>query len=403
MAALTLIAYAVSGLVAVGAVGLPIAGILVLRKRQAEVLDDDPPDRTPPPTAVLLPIRGDHQGLASNLAAILDQDHPDLQFRIVVDDLDDEAVPTVEQVLARRDDVDAELVSVEEADDLGGFRIGKSRAHAAGLKAIDADRETLLFCDADARPRRDWARLMTAPLVDHPDVGGPGAVTTYRWYVSEDHGTWSRLRAQWNGTGHDALLDEEARFCWGGSMAVRRDVFEDRGVLDRMRETVADDVALTEAVRDAGWSIRYEPRAACLNVEDCDAGTCLAWCTRQTAIVRATMPRLWRFAATVYTLSVGLFAVGVGLVVAGSVVPDPLLAALGAAYLVPVLSNPARTRLRWSFFRRMVAEDGPRLEAEPDDEGLALLLPFFSVAVVWASAMTDEIAWRGRTYRIDGP
>lgn len=403
MAVLTLIAYAVAGLVAVGAVVLPIAGIVWLKRRQAKIRARDPPDRTPPPTAVLLPVKGDHQGLAANLEAILDQDHPDLTYTVVVDDPGDEAVPTIERVLAKRDDVDAELVSVADAGELGEFRIGKSRAHAAGLEAIGGDREALLFCDADARPRRDWARLMTAPLADHPDVGGPGAVTAYRWYVSEDHGTWSRLRAQWNGAGHDALLDEEARFCWGGSMAVRLDVFEDRGVLDRMRETVADDVALTDAVRDAGWPIRYEPRAACLNVEDCDAGTCLAWCTRQTAIVRATMPRLWRFAAAVYSLSVGLFAVGVGLVVAGSVAPDPLLATLGAAYLVPVLSNPARTRLRWSFFRGMLDEDGRRLEAEPDAEGLALLLPFFSLAVVLASAMTDEIAWRGRRYKIDRP
>lgn len=402
MALLTLLGLVLAGLVALGAVTFPIAGIWVLRRRQDEILRADPPDRSPPPTAVVLPVRGDHQGLAANLEAILDQDHADLQVRIVVDTRDDPAVPTIETVLAKHADLDVEMVVVEEADDLGSFRIGKARAHAAGLARTDADREAVLFCDADARPRRDWARRMTAPLVDHPDVGGPGAVTAYRWYVSEEHGTWSRLRAQWNGTGHDALLDEEARFCWGGSMAVRRDVLEARDVLDRMRDTVADDVALTDAVREAGWPIRYEPRAACLNVEDCDARGCLAWCVRQTAIVRATMPRLWRFAAVVYTLSVGLFAVGTGLVVAGSAAGDPLLSTLGAAYLVPVLSNPARTRLRWSFFRDVMAEDARALDREPDSEGLALALPFVSAAVLWASAATDEIAWRGRTYRVDG-
>lgn len=400
VAVLELVAYAVAGLVALGAVTLPIWAIVVLRRRQDAIRRQDPPDGAPPPTAIVLPVKGDHQGLAANLDAILDQDHPDLLVRVVVDDVGDPAVPTIEAVLAKHDDLDAELVVVEEASDLGSFRIGKARAHAAGLEAVPDDREALLFCDADARPRRDWARRMTAPLADPPEAGGPGAVTAYRWYVSEDHGTWSRLRAQWNGAGHDALLDEDVRFCWGGSMAVRRDLFEARDVLDRMRDAIADDVALTEAVREAGGSIRYEPRAACLNVEDCDAYGCLEWCVRQTAIVRETMPDLWRFAAAVYALSVGLFAVGTGLALAGTVASDPVLATLGAAFLVPVLSTPARTRLRWSFFRQMLADDGDRLRDEPDDEGLAVLLPFFSLAVILASALTDRIAWRGRTYKI---
>lgn len=416
---------ALLALLALGAVGLSVAGTVGLLRRQRAALaaspEDPPPDDAVPPTAVVVPVRGEHQGLADNVRALLAQDHPDLEWVFVVDDRGDAAVPVLEGVLKEDRPHPARLVSVQEVEaedgDLGDFRIGKARAHAAALARIADDREVVLFADADVRPRPDWARRLTAPLAGDPGPGPPdpdvpladrpvGATTTFRWYLSERRGFWSRVRAQWNAVGHDALLSEDHRFCWGGSMAVRRDVLERCGVVERMRTYVTDDVALSDAVNEHGYRVAHDPRAAVATVEGCDREACVEWCVRQAALVKASLPRLWSLSLAIYALAVGLFVVGAGLVGVGLGLPpvDPWLAAAGAAMMVPVLSNPLRTRARWSFFREVLTAPWEReaLDREPDLPGLALGQPFFMLMVLLRSARLDAVEWRGRTYPLDG-
>lgn len=411
MALLAFLLRAFGVLVALGAVGLPLWSLRAGRRRQRELLDRaaEPPADAPPAT-VIVPVRGRHQGLDANVEAILDQDHPDLEWLFVVDDAGDPATPILREALEEAPD-EARLVVVDdEAPDVGAFPTGKSRAHAAALRHVRPASEVLLFADADARPRPDWARRMTGPLAEHPGPGDPdaprsdrptGAVTAYRWYVSEDHGFWSRLRAQWNGSGHAAMLQDDLRFCWGGSMAIRRDVFERCRVVERMRTMLSDDVALTAAVRDAGYAIRYAPRASSLCIEDCDREACVEWCVRQSALTRVGMPRLWRLSVAAFAAAVGAFAAGSALLGFAGASRDPWALLVGASLLVPVLVHPLRTRSRWRFFREAMAQDGAAVESEPDLPFLALAQPFFMLYVLLRSARIEEIEWRGRTYDLE--
>ncbi|HVL87900.1 MAG TPA: glycosyltransferase family 2 protein [Candidatus Thermoplasmatota archaeon] len=395
MTTLEAIALAALLLVALGCVAFPVASVLVARRLQREALAQTFAEWKPPVT-VVLPCRGEQQGFEENLRAIAAQAYPDFELLVAVDSADDPSADAFRRVAPPR----ARLVVVDrDGADAPEFRSGKARAQATAVRRARPASRAIVFVDADVRPARDWLSRMVEPLSD-PAVG---AVTAYRWYVSERHGFWSRLRAQWNGTGLDAMLLSRYRFCWGGSMALRRETYELARVEDAMREAIAEDVALTRAVERLGLLVAFAPRACSVNVEDTDRGGCLEWCVRQTALTRESMPRLWRFAAAVYGASVALFVLGVAAAAAGFARADPTLALAGAAMTIPVLSNPLRTRMRWRFFRELLPGHRPLLDAERDSAATSLFQPFLMLYVLHRSRRVRAIAWRGRTYALRPP
>ena len=255
-----------------------------------------------PFVSVVAPCRGLDEGLEQNLEALFGQDFPRYEIIFVVDSKDDEAVPVIEELISRQDakaqrDIKESSASVRP----GGKKLivaGKAENESQKVHNlreavwhVSAESEVFVFVDSDARPSSGWLRSLIAPLRDEKT----GAATAYRWFIPKDFGFASELRAVWNASIASALgANTKSNFCWGGSMAMRREIFEKIGMRERWRGTLSDDFAVTRAMSEANLPIHFVPQALAASVESCTFRECLEFTTRQMKITRTYAPHLWK-------------------------------------------------------------------------------------------------------------
>ena len=200
-----------------------------------------------PFVTIFVPLRGLDEGLKENIAAVFAQDYPNYEIVFVSDDKDDPAWRVVEDVrlsFAGESGPAMQTIVAGRAVDRGQ----KVHNLSVAVRHARAKSEVFVFVDSDARPRRDWLRSLIAPLQDERI----GAATGYRWFVPVRGGFASHLRSVWNAAIASALgADGKKNFCWGGSTAIRRLVFEKCKVIEHWRGTISDDFALTRAVHQA--------------------------------------------------------------------------------------------------------------------------------------------------------
>ena len=274
-----------------------------------------PPSEFTPFATIIAPCRGLDSGLAENLQALIEQDYPNYEVIFVVDDGRDEATSVIEEILRRRDAETLSLNSTrpvknDPSDSSASLRLsGENRVSAKLViapKAVDcsqkvenlreavlhasAESKVFVFVDSDARPSKDWLRNLVAPLA----VDTIGATTGYRWFISKKPTFGSEIRAVWNASIASALgPNTKSNFCWGGSMAIRRDVFERVDMRQKWVGTLSDDFAVTRAMKAAGLPIVFVPRALTASVEDCSLRETMGFTTRQMKITRVYATPLW--------------------------------------------------------------------------------------------------------------
>jgi cellulose synthase/poly-beta-1,6-N-acetylglucosamine synthase-like glycosyltransferase len=131
---------------------------------------------------------------------------------------------------------------------------------------------------------------LVAPLRDNEI----GAATGYRWFISEKPEFASELRAVWNASVASALgPNMDGNFCWGGSTAIRRGVFEHLEIRERWHGTVSDDFTVTRVLNETGMPIKFVPQAMTATVEDCSFRELFEFTTRQMKITRVYRQGLW--------------------------------------------------------------------------------------------------------------
>lgn len=239
-----------------------------------------------PFATVFVPCRGIDKDLRENLEAIFRQNYPNFEIIFVVDNENDEAVSVIEKITAKT-----------SPHQLGNTKITVAgKASASGQKVynlrkavLQADKksEVFVFVDSDARPSKNWLRDLIAPLEDEKI----GCATGYRWFVQKRGGLATHLRSVWNASIASALGENmKGNFCWGGSTAIRREVFEKLEIRKKWKGTVSDDFALTNALREAEMPIYFVPKCLTATVEDCTFGELLEFTTRQMKITRVYSP-----------------------------------------------------------------------------------------------------------------
>ena len=161
----------------------------------------------------------------------------------------------------------------------------------AGLAHLSADTRALCFIDSDARPPRHWIAAMTAPLHEV----GTAAATGFRWYLPEHGGSVMAFACLWNAYALGIVARRGKNFAWGGSMAIRRDVFDQCQVVDRYwKSSVSDDGGLTRALHDAHLNIRFVPSCLLPSLQDLKARDLWEFMSRQFVITRFYLPHIFR-------------------------------------------------------------------------------------------------------------
>jgi len=342
--------------------------------------------RTPdyaPPLTLIVPCRGSEPGLQENLSAYRRQDYPDYELLLMVSGPDDPASAVARAVPGAR-----LLYAAPRQDE--GEKVTRLRAAARETRAAS---RVLVFADSDGRPEPGWLRELVHPLArPEPEVG---AATSYRWYFPVRGGLPSLLRAVWNSFSASLLGDHARNFCWGGSTALRRGTFERLRVDQHWRGSVSDDLRLTAALRGAGLPIRYVPTCLVPTHGDCGWRELFSWTTRQVIMMRVYRSGVWKLGLTANTLYCS------GVVALVALLPAlPAAALLAAITLAGMGTGVARVsgacaalpshrseiaRLRWAYML------------------LTPLVPFLMLYNCVVAGLTRTIAWRGTSYRLEGP
>lgn len=234
-----------------------------------------------PFASVIVPCRGIDIDLQDNLEALFEQDYPNYEVIFVVDAEDDSAVLVIEELINSKKF--AKLIIAGNAKDIG------QKVHNLRKAVLEVSKESkiLVFVDSDARPNENWLRDLVAPLEDE----NIGSATGYRWFIQKNGGLATHFRSVWNASIASALgNNERSNFCWGGSTAIRREIFERLKIREKWKGTVSDDFALTNALKENDLPIYFVPSCLTATVEDCTFSNLLEFTTRQMKITRIYSP-----------------------------------------------------------------------------------------------------------------
>jgi cellulose synthase/poly-beta-1,6-N-acetylglucosamine synthase-like glycosyltransferase len=329
-----------------------------------------------PRVVVFCPCKGIDPGFRENAESILKQDYPFFRVVFILESLDDPSAVILKELGAQ--------VSIAGFAERRGQKV-HNLIH--GLTTEAGDAEVLVFCDADARFPREWIRNLIAPL----DADNVAVSSGYRWYAAESGTAASVARSMWNASSVTLLGSHGRNFAWGGSMALRRDVFERIGVRRAWEHALSDDWAVTRAARSAGMKVVFVPLCLVPSYGDTTWRELLEFTTRQVIITRVYEPRVWRLAFFGQTVFNAAFWGGLLLPGWGKLMTAALFVLSGAKSYIryhgvaSVLPAGALSKKRTSYILWAPLT--------------ALLFEYNLIR----SALTRNITWRQVHYRLRSP
>ncbi len=240
-----------------------------------------------PFVSVIAPCRGVDAGMKENLEKLFEQDFSAYEIMFVVDDEADEAVEVIKEVSrGGAEGAESKIVIAGKAENEGQ----KVHNLREAVLNVSARSEVFVFVDSDARPGKDWLKNLIAPL-RHEKIG---CATGYRWFISKRKNVASEMLSVWNASIASALgANQKSNFCWGGSMALRRETFEKIKMRQHWQGTLSDDFAVTRVMKENDLKIYFVPEALTASIEDCSFKRLLEFTTRQMKITRVYAPHLW--------------------------------------------------------------------------------------------------------------
>ena len=247
--------------------------------RRARV--ESTPDARCPKVAVILCLRGTDPFLPACLQAILQQDYPNYDLRVVVDSREDPAWMTVDRVVAR---CGATNVTVRPLTTRRETCSLKCSSLCQAVSELDASYETIALLDADTVPHRTWLRELVAPLA-HDEVA---AATGNRWYMPASASWGALVRWLWNAGA--VVIMYLWRIPWGGTLALKTSVLRQSDLLDRWGHAFCEDTMLYGVLRRLGYRVAFVPSLMMVNRETCTLANFYGWVRRQLLTARLYHP-----------------------------------------------------------------------------------------------------------------
>ncbi|MCI0420020.1 MAG: glycosyltransferase family 2 protein [Acidobacteria bacterium] len=244
------------------------------------------PEPWMPRVSVIVPCKGLDFELEQNLEAIFRQVYPFFEVLVVTATAGDPAVAPVKRLAERLPGHKIRFITAGVSQERGE----KVHNLIQAVACADPASEVFVFTDSDSRPHLCWLQELVAPLKDKK----VGVSTGYRWYYPERANLASVIRSVWNGSIATLLGNHSHNFAWGGSMAIRKSIFERSRVIDYWRHSISDDYSITQAMKDAKLRIHFEPRCLIASYGRCGWRELLEWSTRQMIITKVYSRKLWR-------------------------------------------------------------------------------------------------------------
>jgi ceramide glucosyltransferase len=286
---------------AVASIGYTTLAIARLRAFGRRVRERAEPAPRGPAVTVLKPVRGLEPGLEENLRSFCAQDYPDVEVVFGVRDPGDPALEVIRRVAASFPD----RTSVVVGDGVARFRNPKIATLAPMLEHATGD--VLVIADSDMRVTPDYLRAVVAPFADER----VGAVTCLYRGERAAHDLASTLGAMWiNEQFAPSVLVanvlEPLTYCFGATMAVRRDVLEAIGGLAALGEHLADDHTLGRLVTERGFRIALADHVVVTTVSEPGFSALLRHEVRWARTIRAVRPQSYAGILLTYPLPLAL-------------------------------------------------------------------------------------------------
>lgn len=357
-------------------VALPGCVTALLAARAAWRLARQVPPAGPAAAAtVLKPLHGTEPGLEGWLRATLAQDHgAPVQVLFAVRDPADPGARAAEAAIAATTAADA-LV-------LRDSRVAGANRKVSQLvnMAPQARHPVLVVADADMRMPTHWLTTVTATLAQP----GVGLVTCLYRGVPADGRLWSRLAGlgiDWHFLPNAALGESmgKANGCYGATMALRAETLAALGGFEALKDLLADDHALGEAVRRLGLKVAVAPVVPEHMMAEPTLGSMLGHELRWARTVRMLNPSGY-----------------LGLGLAHPLVPAALAALLAPGWGWGILATALLARLS-------LAVTVDRAFRIPGSLARVVLLPLRDGLsfTIWAAGLArGTVVWQGRRYRM---
>jgi hypothetical protein len=340
---------------------------------------------------ICAPCKGTDVDLEDNLRALMELDYDDYEVAFIVESEHDAAVPVIRRVMAAHPWMPVRLIIAGRAVDCGqkvhNLRVATSR--------LSPRIEYLAFIDSDARPRPEWLRMLISRL-NRPELG---AMTGYRWFVPQSNTLANRMLYSLNCELMSLLGRSSHHLIWGGSWAIRREVFELIGLHSAWKGTLSDDLVASRVLRKAGLQVRFEPACVVASPIDSTFREASSFLRRQYLLGKIYTRNWWVFAVLGYTVT-NLLWLG-NLAMLGwslfSHVISPWIPAGVAVvlYLSRVHRGWIRQKLVDVYFPHLKK---PLARSKQFDIWLNPLVGLFHWGIVLSTAVGKHISWRGIGY-----
>jgi ceramide glucosyltransferase len=361
------------------------------------------------PRAVLIvPCKGLDSAFRENITSFFGLDYENYLLWFVVADESDPAYGELCDLKSR-------LETGSKAQEVQVFVAGHSRSCSQKIhnllycyERIGDDVEVLAFADSDICVRGNWLSHIVYPLRQSKN----GVASGYRWYIPKRNNLASLALSAMNAKIAQLLGNTPFNQAWGGSMAIRVDVFRRLG-LDKIWATaLSDDLSLSGAVKKAGMKVAFVPACLVASYEQTTWRQLFEFCRRQFLITRVSAPKTWwlGLCSSLYSV-LGIWGAA-GLAVYAARIQHEDLPLFVAVPFVFSASQLARVMLRQRMAHRLLAQSQ---EGRPTAEHRAMraawaadtlafwLWSLLLLLLIIASAFGRTIRWRGIRYKLLSP
>lgn len=357
-------------------------------------------------TLLIVPCKGLEPDFQKNISSFFNQDYENYLLWFVVSD---ESDPAYNELCKLKNQLSQSLKAQDVQIFVAGT-VGHETNRACSQKIHNLlycyeragdDVEVLAFADSDICVPQVWLSNLVWPL-RQSEVG---ASSGYRWFIPKTNNLASIALSAVNAK-IAQLLGGNTQFnqAWGGSMAIRKDVFRQIS-LDRVwKKALSDDFSLTYAVKNTGLQMGFCPGCLVASYESTTWRELFEFGRRQFLITRIYAPGTWLFGlfSSLYSI-LGLWAGTVLAIYAASIQHEHTTLFI----TVPVVFFAAqliRAIQRQTMISKLLKKDLPQMKAAMIADILGFWAWSFLLFVfIISSAFGRTIRWRGIRYKLLSP
>jgi len=353
-----------------------------------------------PRTVLIVPCKGLDSAFQHNITSFFEQDYENYLLWFVVGA---ESDPAYGELCRLKNQLSQSL----KTRDVQVFVAGKSQTCSQKIhnllycfQRIGDDIDVMAFADSDICVQSNWLSHIVYPLRKAKN----GAASGYRWFVPKQNNLASLALSAMNAKVAQLLGNTRFNQAWGGSMAIRVDVFRKLGLDKIWPKALSDDLSLSGAVKKAGLKVAFVPACLVASHEVTTWRQLFEFARRQFIITRFSAPKTWLFGLFSGFYSIlGIWAAA-GLAIYAGAIGHQNLPLFTAVPVVFFVSQFIRAILRQTMAGKLLSHERQAMKAARLADVLGFWLwSLLMLILIISSAFGRTICWRGIRYKLLGP